>query len=119
MDRTLSRPSTRNVNVIKSLPYVECNVLLDDFPTVTETAKAIQHLSSGKVPGSEATPAKIYNRMYRAGGQPMTEKLTELFHCMSRTDAIPQEFKDASIITYASGKEMFKSVTTIQASLYC
>ena len=28
----------------------------------------------------------------------MTEKLTELFHCMWRKEAIPQEFKDASII---------------------
>ena len=28
----------------------------------------------------------------------MAEKLTELFQCMWRKDAIPQEFKDASII---------------------
>ena len=28
----------------------------------------------------------------------MAEKLTELFHCMWRKEAIPQEFKDASII---------------------
>ena len=30
----------------------------------------------------------------------MAEKLTELFHCMWRKEAIPQEFKDASIILY-------------------
>ena len=28
----------------------------------------------------------------------MAEKLTKLFHCMWRIEAIPQEFKDASII---------------------
>ena len=28
----------------------------------------------------------------------MAEKLTELFHCMWRKEAIPQEFEDASII---------------------
>ena len=28
----------------------------------------------------------------------MAEKLTELFHCMWRTAAIPQEFTDASIV---------------------
>ena len=28
----------------------------------------------------------------------MADKLTELFHCMWRKEAIPQEFKDASII---------------------
>ena len=35
---------------------------------------------------------------YKAGGLPMAEKLTELFQCMWRKEAIPQDFKDASII---------------------
>ena len=56
--------------------------------------KAITLLSSGKAPGSDAIPAEIS----KPGGQPMAEKLTELFHCMWRKEAIPQEFKDASII---------------------
>ena len=33
-----------------------------------------------------------------AGGPPVAEKLTELFHIMWRKEAIPQEFKDATII---------------------
>ena len=65
-----------------------------EFPTVTETRKAVQQLSSGKAPGADAIPAEVY----KAGGLPMAEKLTELFHCMWRKEAIPQEFKDASII---------------------
>ena len=48
----LSRPSSVNDNAINRLPQIECNVLLDEFPTVTETRKAIQHLSSGKAPGT-------------------------------------------------------------------
>ena len=40
--------------------------------------KAIQHLSSGKAPGSDAIPA--------AGSQPMAEKPTELFHCIWRKE---------------------------------
>ena len=90
----LNRPSAVNDNAINRLPQIECNVLLDDFPTVTETRKAIQHLSSGKAPGTDAIPAEVY----KAGGLPMTEKLTELFQCMWRKEAIPQDFKDASII---------------------
>ena len=90
----LNRPSTINDNAISRLPHVECNVLLDEFPPVTETTKAIQHLSSGNAPGSDAIPTEIY----KAGGQPMTEKLTELFLCTWRTEAIPQEFKDASLV---------------------
>ena len=91
----LNRPSSINDNAINRLPQIECNVLLDEFPTVTGTRKAIQHLSSsGKAPGTDAIPAEGY----KAGGLAMAEKLTELFQSMWRKEAIPQDFKDASII---------------------
>ena len=90
----LNRPSSVNDNPIHRLSQIECNVLLDEFPTVTETRKAIQHLSSSKAPGTDAIPAEVY----KAGGLPLAEKLTELFQCMWRKEAIPQDFKDASII---------------------
>ena len=35
-------PSSINDNAINCLPQVGCNVLLDEFPTVTETTKEIQ-----------------------------------------------------------------------------
>ena len=70
----LNRPSSVNGNTINRLPHIECNVLLDEFPTDTETREAIQHLSSGKAPGTDAIPAEVY----KAGGLPMAEKLTEL-----------------------------------------
>ena len=66
----LNRPSSVNDNAIIRLPQIECNVLLDEFPTVTETRKAIQHLSFGKAPGTYAIPAEVY----KAGGLPMAEK---------------------------------------------
>ena len=37
----LNRPSSVNDNAINRLPQIECNVLLDEFPNVTETRKAI------------------------------------------------------------------------------
>ena len=49
-----------------------CNPLLDEFPTVSETVKAIKLLSSGKTPGSNAILAGIY----KTGGPPVAEKLT-------------------------------------------
>ena len=73
---------------------MECNLLLDEFPTVAETVKATKLLSSGKVPGSDAIPAELY----KTEGTPFAKKMTELFHIMWRKEAIPQEFKDASII---------------------
>ena len=85
--------SIKNDETIKRLPHVECNPLLDEFQTISETVKAIKLLSSGKAPGSDAIPAEIY----KAGGPPVTKKLTEIFHIMWRKEAIPQEFKDATI----------------------
>ena len=89
-----NRPSSVNDNAINRLPQIECNVLLDEFPTVTETRKAIHHLSSGKAPGADA----ISSEVSKAGGLPMAKKLTELFQRMWRKEAIPQDFNDASII---------------------
>ena len=74
-DGVLNRPSSISDEAINRLPQVECNPLLDELPTVSETVKAIKLLSSGKAPGSDAIPAEIY----KAGGPPVAEKLTSYF----------------------------------------
>ena len=58
-DSVLNRPSSINNDAINRLPQVDCNLLLDEFATVSETVKAIK-LLSGRVPGSDAIPAGIY-----------------------------------------------------------
>ena len=88
----LNRPSSID-EAINRLPQVECNPLLDELPTVSETVKAIKLLSSGKAAGSDAIPAEFY----RAGGPPVAEKLTVISHYVEKR-SIPQEFKDATII---------------------
>ena len=40
-DSVLNRPSSINDDAINRLPQVECNLLLDKFPTFSETVKAI------------------------------------------------------------------------------
>ena len=85
-DGVLNRPSSINDEAINILPQVECNPLLDELPTVSETVKAIKYLSSDKAPGSDAISAEIY----KTGGPPVAKKLTELFHIMWRREAIPQ-----------------------------
>ena len=104
----LNRPSSVNDNAINRLPqlHVECNVLLYEFPTVSETRKAVQHLASGKAPGADAILAEVY----KAGRLPMAEKLTELFQCMWGKEAIPQYFKDASIIHLYNRKRKSSSL---------
>ena len=78
-DRVLNQPSPINDDVINRLPQEENNLLHDEFPTISETVKAIKLLSSGKAPGSDAIPTEIY----KAGGTPVAKKMTELFHIMS------------------------------------
>ena len=77
-DGVLNRPSSINDDAINRLPQVECNLLLDEFPTISETVEAIKLLSSGKAPGSDAIPAEIY----KARGTPVAKKMTELCHIM-------------------------------------
>ena len=85
-DSVLNRPSSINDDNNNRLPQVECNLLLDEFPTVAETVKVIKLLSSGKAPGSDAIPAEIY----KAGGSPVAKKMTELFHIIWSKEAIPK-----------------------------
>ena len=79
-DGVLNRPSSINVEAINRLPQVECNPLLDELPTVSETVKAIKLLSSGKAPGSDAILAEIYKR----GGPPVAEKLTVISYYVEK-----------------------------------
>ena len=98
---------------INRLPQVECNPLLDEFPTVSETVKAIKLLSSGKALGSDAIPAEIY----KEGGPPVAEKVTDLFHIIRKPSLKNSRMQQLS--TYSKGKGILKSVTIIEASLYC
>ena len=70
VDGVLNRPSSNNDESINRLPQVECNPLLNELPTVSETVKAIKPLSSEKAPRSDEIPAEIY----KAGGPPVAEK---------------------------------------------
>ena len=90
----LNRPSSVNDSAIKRSPQMECNILLDEFKTVTETRIAIQQLSTVKAPDADAISAEVY----KSRGLTITGKLIELFQCMWRKKAIPQESEDASII---------------------
>ena len=55
----LNRPSSINEDAIDRLPQMECNVLLDEFPTVMETRKAVQQLSYGKTIQADRKPTSL------------------------------------------------------------
>ncbi|VDN14606.1 unnamed protein product [Dibothriocephalus latus] len=74
----LNRPSIISDAAIDRLPQVEINVDLDLPPTLQETIKAVQQLSRGKAPGSDAISVGIY----KYGGHQLICHLTTLFQEM-------------------------------------
>nr|VZI45637.1 unnamed protein product [Spirometra erinaceieuropaei] len=79
----LNRPSVISDAAIDRLPQVATNVDLHLPPSLQETIRAVQQLSSGKAPGSDAIPAKVFKH----GGE------------------VPQDFKDATIVNLYQRKE--------------
>nr|VZI43750.1 unnamed protein product [Spirometra erinaceieuropaei] len=75
-------------SAIDSLPQVETNVDLDIPPSLQETIRAVQQLSSGKAPGSDAIPAEVYKH----GGPQLMDHLTALFQEMWLHGDAPQNF---------------------------
>ncbi|BHF85807.1 hypothetical protein SprV_1002898000 [Sparganum proliferum] len=71
----LNRPSNISDAAIDRMPQVETNVDLDLPPSLQETIRAVQQLSSGKAPGSDAIPAEVYKH----GGTQLMDHLTPLF----------------------------------------
>ncbi|BHF75213.1 hypothetical protein SprV_0501830800 [Sparganum proliferum] len=90
----LNRPSTISDAAIARLPQVKTNVNLDLPPSLHETIRAVQKLSSGKAPGPDAIPAEIYKH----GGPQLMNHLTALFQVVWRQGEVSQDFKDATIM---------------------
>ncbi|BHF58464.1 hypothetical protein SprV_0100141600 [Sparganum proliferum] len=90
----LNRPSAISDAAIDRLPQVETDADHDLPPSLQETIRAVQQLSSGKAPGSDAIPAEVYKH----GGPQLMDHLTVLFQEMWRQGEVPQDFKDATIV---------------------
>nr|VZI32590.1 unnamed protein product [Spirometra erinaceieuropaei] len=90
----LNRPSAISDAAIARLPQVETNADLDLPPSLQETIRAVQQLSSGKVHGLDAIPAEVYKH----GGPLLMDHLTALFQDMWRQGEVPQDFKDVTIV---------------------
>ncbi|VDM02484.1 unnamed protein product [Schistocephalus solidus] len=65
---------------IDRLPRVDTNNDLDLPPSLPETIWAVQQISSGKAPGSDAIPPEFYKH----GGPRLMAELTTLFQEMWR-----------------------------------
>nr|VZI42152.1 unnamed protein product [Spirometra erinaceieuropaei] len=97
----LNCPSTISDAAIARLPQVETNMDLDLPPSLHETIRAVQQLSSGKTSGLDTIPAEIYKH----GGSQLMDQLTALFHKMRRQGEVLQDFNDVTIVHPYNRKE--------------
>ncbi|BHF79659.1 hypothetical protein SprV_0702278100 [Sparganum proliferum] len=70
-------------------------------PTLHENIRAVQQLSSGKAPESDATPTEIYSH----GGPQLMDHLTAIFQEGWRQGEAPLDFKDTIIVHLYKRKE--------------
>lgn len=85
---------------IEKIPVVEPKHELDEPPTVEEIKTAIRQIKPGKSPGSEGIPAEIYQH----GGEVVVSRLQDLFTSCWEQGILPQDLKDAVIISLYKNK---------------
>jgi len=82
-------------NAIQAIPQSPLLTNLDSPLALEEVAKAVKQLKSGKAAGGDAIPPELWIN----GGPLVVSKLHELFTACWTAGTIPQELKDAVIVT--------------------
>ena len=85
------------MHAIKCMPIME---ELDAEPTVDELSKVIDSLATGKAPGSDSIPPDLIKHCKTTLLHPLHKVLC---HCW-REGAVPQDMRDAKIITLYKNK---------------
>ena len=87
---------------------------LDEPPTIEELSKAIDKLPSGKAAGKDGIPAEIL----KSGKSSLLVSLHKLLTQCWKKGSVPEDMKDANIITLFKNKGDNTTATTIVVSLY-
>lgn len=85
------------LNTIDDMPVME---ELDQVPTLQELSKAIDMLPSGKAPGSDGIPPDVI----KSGKSALLQPLYDLLCLCWKEGAVPQDMRDASIVTLYKNK---------------
>ncbi|BHF68733.1 hypothetical protein SprV_0301177400 [Sparganum proliferum] len=91
--KTVCGPPIKATAPLLSADGMEANTDLNLPPSLQETIRAVQQLSSGKASRSDAIPAEIY----KYGSPQLIRQLTALFQ-MWRQGEVSQDFKDVRIV---------------------
>ena len=90
--------NTRNPSVpncLESIPSHPTISELSSAPTLQEVTNAINNLKNNKSPGGDGIPAELL----KYGGQTLNGRLHELIQDMWREEEVPQQWKDAKIVS--------------------
>ena len=83
--------------VIRDLPMME---ELDNEPTTEDLSKAIDSLSCGKAPGCDSIPPEVI----KCAKPALLQHLHQLFCLCCNEGTVPQEMRDATIVTLYKNK---------------
>ena len=89
--------TTTALDAIESLPVMQ---ELDTEPTIEELSNAIDRLASGKAPGSDGIPPDLIKHCKTTLLLPLHEVLCQCW----KEGAVPQDMRDAKIITLYKNK---------------
>ena len=87
-------------SVILRIPQQPVKAELDNPPSFEETTKAIKQIKCGKAAGVDGIPPEAWKH----GGPALHCKLHELFLCCWEQGKLPQDLRDAVIITLYKNK---------------
>lgn len=85
------------LNAIESLPVLE---ILDEEPTLGELSEALDSLATGKAPGKDGIPAEVL----KCCKESLITGLHEILCLCWRDGEVPQDIRDANIITLYKNK---------------
>lgn len=97
----LNPETTVDDDVVSNIPQLPVRYHMDAPPTGEELDKAIKRTKCGKAAGPDGIPPEVW----KYGGPALRNQLLQLFcNIWSTTAEVPQDFKDATIVTIYKGK---------------
>ena len=91
----LNCPSSVDQSVIDTIEQHPIAHELDEPPNEGETLLAIKQMNAGKAPGEDGLPAELFKH----GGPALVQRLVLLFNAIWTEGHVPQDMKDAEIVT--------------------
>ena len=85
---------------LANIPQVDMKLELDDPPTRKEIRKTTMQQKVGKSPGIDGIPAEVYQH----GEEAVLDKLQDLFTNCWEKGTLPQDFRDAVIVSLYKNK---------------